>query len=119
MLKERVRAYGKTEENCARIILRSVAEEYGISLSGDILLACDGISGGFGIGGLCSGLVAAVMGLNLLFDEGEAKEKRILFLFRAQERFGCLDCGRLSALGPDCTALLEEIAEILQEVIEG
>lgn len=119
MLKESVRAYGKTEENCARIILRSVAEEYDISLSGDILSSCGGISGGFGIGGFCSGLVAAVMALGLLFDEMEVKEKRILFLFLVQERLGYLDCCRLSALGPDCSVVLEEMADILQEVIQG
>lgn len=119
MLKERVRAYCGTEENCAGIILRAATEEYGITLSEDILSACSGISGGFGIGGLCGGLVAAVMALGLLFDETEVKGKRILFLFQVQETFGCLDCCRLSALGQDCTAVLEEIAAILQEVIEG
>ena len=48
------------------------------------------------------------------------KVKRIQFLSAAQERFGALDCGRLSALGngADCCELLEEIAELLQSVAE-
>ena len=119
MLKERVRALCGAGENCSRAILRAAAEEYGISLSEDILAACGGISGGFGVGGMCSGLVAGVMVLGLLFDEAEVKIKRILFLVRVQERFGYLDCCRLSALGEDCSGILEGIAEILQEVIEG
>ena len=119
MLKERVRAYCGTEENCACIILCAVAEEYEITLSEDILSACGGISGGFGIGGLCGGLVAAVMALGMFFDEKEVKAKRLLFLFQVQAKLGCLDCCRLSVLGQDCTAVLEEIAAILQEVIEG
>ena len=118
MLKERVRAYCAAGENCSRIILQAVAEEYGISLSQDILAACGGIQGGFGLGGMCSGLVAAVMALGLLFDEEEIKWKRILLLIRMQERFGSLDCLRLSALEEDCSHVLEEIAEILQMVIE-
>ena len=118
MLKERVRAYCAAGENCSRIILQAAAEEYGVSLSEDILSACGGISGGFGIGGLCSGLVAAVMVLGLLFDAEEVKIRRILFLVKAQEKFGGLDCCRLSALGADCSGVLEGIAEILQEVIE-
>ena len=119
MLKERVRAHCEAGESCSRIILLSVAEEYGISLSQDILSVCGGIQGGFGIGGMCSGLVAAVMALALLYDGEEVKQKRLLFLIRAQERFGYMDCCRLSALGEDCTAILVEIAEILQEIIEN
>ncbi len=119
MLKERVRAYCMAGESCSRVILRAAAEEYGVSLSEDILAACGGINGGFGVGGMCSGLVAAVMALGLLFDEEEVKIKRILFLVKVQEKFGGLDCCRLSALGEDCSGVLEGIAEILQEVIEG
>ncbi|WP_458408305.1 C-GCAxxG-C-C family (seleno)protein [Anaerotignum sp.] len=118
MLKEKVRAHCEAGENCSRIILQAVAEEYEISLSEDILMVCSGINGGFGIGGMCSGVVAAVMALGLLFEEEEMKGKRIQFLVRAQEKFGGLDCGRLSALGTDCTGVLIDIAEILQEVIE-
>ncbi|MBQ2879561.1 MAG: C-GCAxxG-C-C family protein [Anaerotignum sp.] len=117
MLKERVRAYCDTEENCSRIFLLAAAEEYGFSLSENILSACSGIRGGCGIGSICSALVAAVMVLGLLCGD-RVQEKRLLLLWKVQERFGCLDCGRLSALGDDCGLVLEEIADILQEVIE-
>ena len=116
MLKERIRTYCQTGENCSRIILQAAAEEYDISLSQDMLISCSGISGGFGIGSLCSGLIAAVMVLGLLFDEETVKEKRILFFFLVQEKSGVLDCMRLSS--DDCTELLEMIGEVLQEVIE-
>ena len=116
MLKERIRTCCQTGENCSRIILQAAAEEYGISLSQDMLISCSGISGGFGIGSLCSGLIAAVMVLGLLFDEETVKEKRILFFFLVQEKAGVLDCMRLSS--DDCTELLEMIGEVLQEVIE-
>ena len=116
MLKERIQTYCQAGENCSRIILQAAAEEYNISLSQDILMACSGISGGFGIGGLCSGLTAAVMVLGLLFDEEEVKEKRILFFFLVQEKLGVLDCLRLST--DDCSEILEIIGEILQKVIE-
>ena len=118
MLKERVRAYCAAGDNCSRVILQAAAEEYGISLSEDILVVCSGISGGFGVGDMCSGLVAAVMALGLLFAEEEVKLRRILFLMKIQERFGSLDCCRLSTLGEDCGGVLEEIAEVLQEIIE-
>ena len=116
MLGERIRTYCQAGENCSRIILQAAAEEYDISLSQDILTSCSGISGGFGIGSLCSGLIAAVMVLGLLFDEETIKEKRILFFFLVQEKLGVLDCMRLSS--DDCSEILEMIGEVLQEVIE-
>lgn len=118
MLKERVQAYMDTGENCSRMILLAAAEEYGISLSADILSACKGLQGGFGVGGMCSGLVAAIMVLGLLFEEENVKIRCILFLLRMQERYGSLDCCRLSAIHGDCENILEGIAELLQEVIE-
>ena len=116
MLRERIRTYCQAGENCSRIILQAAAEEYDISLSQDILTSCSGISGGFGIGSLCGGMIAAVMVLSLLFDEETVKEKRILFFFLVQEKLGVLDCMRLSA--DDCSEILEMIGEVLQEVIE-
>ena len=59
-----------------------------------------------------------MMALGLLCEEEELKLKRILFLLRVQNRFGSLDCCTLSALGADCSGILEEIGGILQEVIE-
>ncbi len=120
MLKERVRAHSDAGEDCARIILQSAAEEYSLDMPETLLSACTGLNGGFGINGLCGGLVAAVMVLGLLFDEETVKVKRIQVLSAAQERFGALDCGRLSALGNgvDCCELLEEIAELLQSTAE-
>lgn len=119
MLKARIQALCKGEGNCSQIILQAVAEEYGLSLPQEVLAACEGIHGGFGIHGICSALVAGVMALGLLCDAEEIGQKRILFLLRAKETFGSLDCCRLSALGADCSFVLEEIATILQEVIEG
>ena len=118
MLKERIGNLCDSGENCSQIILRAAAEEYGFSLPRELLEACGGIHGGFGINGMCSALVGAVMVLGLLFDEEEIGQKRILFLLRAQEAFSGLDCCRLSALGADCQGVLEKIADILQEIIE-
>lgn len=120
MLKDRVRVHSDAGEDCSRIILQSAAEEYGLDLPETLFSACMGLNGGFGINGLCGGLIAAVMVLGLLFDADAVKAKRIQFLSAAQERFGALDCGKLSALGDgaDCCELLEEIAELLQSVAE-
>ena len=67
MLKENICRYcNKEGKNCSQIILLAADEEYGFSLPKEVLNACRGISGGFGIQGMCSGLVAAVMVLGFL-----------------------------------------------------
>ena len=119
MLRERIVEKSLVGANCSQVILLAAAEEYGFALPQEVLDACKGISGGFGIQGMCSGIVAAVMVLGLLFTEEEVKEKRILFLVRIQERLGALDCGRLSAKRVECVELLEEIAEVLEEIAEA
>ena len=48
MLKERIRTDCGNGDNCSQVILRAVAEEYGISLSEELFCACRGIHGGFG-----------------------------------------------------------------------
>ena len=119
MLRERIKEKYQTGANCSQVILLAAAEEYGVSLPQEVLDVCKGISGGFGIQGMCSALVAAVMVLGLVFDEEEVKQKRIVFLIQAQESLGALECGRLAVQREDCLELLEEIATILQEVIEA
>ncbi len=49
MLKERIRTDCGNGDNCSQVILRAVAEEYGISLSEELFCACRGIHGGFGM----------------------------------------------------------------------
>ncbi len=39
MLKERIRTYCGNGDNCSQVILRAVAEEYGISLSEELFCA--------------------------------------------------------------------------------
>ena len=81
MLKERIRTDCGNGDNCSQVILRAVAEEYGISLSEELFCACRGIHGGFGINGMCSGIVAGVMALGLLCEEEELKPNRFCFFF--------------------------------------
>lgn len=117
MLKERILQLYGNGDNCAQIILRAAAAEYGLQLSEEVYLACSGIQGGFGVQGMCSALVGAVMVFGLLCEE-EVSQKRIIFLLKAQERFSGLDCGCLSAREADCRNLLGEIGSLLQETLE-
>lgn len=116
-MTERAMLFCSQGENCSRAILRAAAEEYGFPLSEELLNSCNAISAGFGVGGMCSALVAAVMVLGILFPTEEAKQKSLLLFCKMQERWHCIDCCRLSANRENCNDLIGEISEILEEVI--
>ncbi len=116
-MKERAMALCAEGENCSRAILVAAAEEFGFSLSEEMMDSCNAISAGFGIGGMCSALVAGVMVLGILFPTEEAKQKSLLLFFKVQENWNCVDCCRLSANRENCNELIGQIAELLEEVI--
>ncbi|WP_352400413.1 C-GCAxxG-C-C family (seleno)protein [Anaerotignum sp.] len=117
-MKERAMALCAEGENCSRAVLRAAAEQYGFPLSQEILDSCNAISAGFGIGGMCSSLVAAVMVLGILFPTEEAKQKSLILFCRVRARWHCIDCCRLSANRMNCDDLIGEISEILEEIID-
>lgn len=104
-------------ENCSRAILRAASEEYGFPLSEELLKSCNAISAGFGVGGICSALVAAVMVLGILYPMEVAKQKSLILLCRAQGEWNCIDCCRLSAKRENCNDLIGEISGMLEEII--
>ena len=118
-MKERAMALCCEGENCSRAILRAAAEQYGFPLSQELIDSCNAISAGFGVGGMCSALVAAVMVLGILFPTDEAKQKSLILFYRVQERWNCIDCCRLSANKEDCNDLIGEISAMLEEIICG
>ncbi|MCQ4936817.1 MULTISPECIES: C-GCAxxG-C-C family protein [Anaerotignum] len=116
-MKERAMALCMEGENCSRAILRAASETFGFPLSEELLMSCNAISAGFGVGGICSALVAGVMVLGILFPIEEAKQKSLILLCRAQGNWNCVDCCRLSARRENCNDLIGEIAQMLEEII--
>lgn len=116
-MKERAMALCAEGENCSRAILRAASEKYEFPLSQEMLDSCNAITAGFGVGGMCSALVAATMVLGVLFPVDEAKQKSLLLFFRVQEQWNCIDCCRLSADRENCNSLIGEISAILEEII--
>lgn len=116
-MKERVMYWCKEGENCSRAILRAAAEQYGFPYTSEMENSCAAVNAGFGIGGFCSGLIACIMVLGMLFDEEEAKAKRLDFLMRFRAAYGSLDCGALSGDRADCVELMGEMGRLLEECI--
>ncbi|MBM6830164.1 C_GCAxxG_C_C family protein [Anaerotignum lactatifermentans] len=116
-MKERVMYWCGEGENCSRAILRAAAEKYGFPYTGELENCCAAVSTGFGIGTFCSGLIACIMVLGMLFDPEEAKAKRLALLMTFKEKYGSLDCGALSGDRADCIALMGEMGSILEDCI--
>lgn len=79
-MKEKTMAYCRAGENCSLALLRAASDQYGFPLSKELIDSCGAVCSGFGIGGICSALVAAIMILGILFEPEEAKNS------------GCFSC---------------------------
>lgn len=117
-MKECVMYWCGEGENCSRAILRAAAEKYGFPYTSELENSCAAVNAGFGIGVFCSGLIACVMVLGMLFDEEEAKARRLDFFMKFREEYGSFDCGSLSGNRPNCIELMGEMGRILEACIE-
>ncbi len=118
-MKEKAIFYCQQGENCSLALLHAAHDVYGFPLSAEMKQSCGAINGGFGIGGMCATLIAAIMVLGILFDAEEAKRKRLFFLLEFYNMYGALDCPALSYGKENCTALIGKIAELLQKHIQS
>ena len=119
-MKNAVLKYYLKGYNCSQCILRAAEDAYGVNISKSSIKMCQGITTGFGIGGMCSALIACIMVLSLMFDEVAVKRLRLDLLNRFQEKHGTLNCGKLKAerKGKQCENLISEIAEIMDDLIQ-
>jgi len=119
-MKEKALHFYAQGYNCSQCILKAAETVYSIPVSRQSMSICSGISTGFGVNGMCSVLIAGVMALGLLFDEGTVKRLRVKLLTRFHERFRSMDCGALKAQrqsGMHCEAIVGEVASLLETII--
>lgn len=116
-MRDLIIKYSQAGESCSHIILLAAADKYNLTLSEDMMNSCRAIRAGFGIGGICSGLIAGVMVLGMLFDEEEARQKSLQLFCMFQGTYQCMDCGRLAVNREDCEDVLVEIGERLEEIV--
>jgi len=105
--------------NCSQCILKSAEKKYGFVLSEQELKLCTGISGGFGIGGMCSAIVAGIMLLGIFFEEEKVDILRLEMMNTFQKRYSSLNCSNLKRLTGEyyCEDFILEAADIIDEII--
>ena len=109
--------YYKNGESCYTCILKACEEFYKISLPAEIYDMTSGFGNGFGVSGMCSAAVTAIMFISCYFKNDEAKMKcaRIYFLDKIHEKFGTTCCGKLQKC---CKKAIYESGEALEDAIK-
>lgn len=93
-------------------------QEYNITIPKQSFAMCSGVSMGFGVGGMCSVLIAGVMVFGLLYDKGTTKRLRLKLLSEFKQKFGNLNCSVLRKEHNECEDLISEIAELIDRLIK-
>ena len=116
-MKERALFYYAQGYNCSLAILKAGAEHFGIVISEALENSCSAVSNGFGVGSICCALVAAIELFGILFEEERAKTLRMQLFLSFHERFGSLNCCKLSCCRQDCSEILAYVAELTERLI--
>jgi len=119
-MKEKALQYYRQGWNCSQCILKAAEAVYGLPVSRQCMNACTGVSTGFGVGGLCSVLIAGVMTLGLLFDEATVKRLRIKLFTAFHDKYKCTDCAALKAKRVDhtlCEGIVAEVAALVETIV--
>lgn len=112
--------YYRQGYNCSQCILKAAEDRYEIPLNRQWMNACAAVNNGFGVGSMCSVLVAGVMVFGLLFGKETAKKLRIKLLTTFYETHGSLNCNSIQAKYANkngCEEIVGYIAELTEKII--
>ena len=107
--------------NCSQCVMKAADGCYKLKLSKNALDMCEGINNGFGVGSVCSVLLAGIMLFGIMLDANETKRARMLLLTECCEKYGSLDCAVIKKWrkkGNTCEDIIEEIANMVERIIE-
>jgi C_GCAxxG_C_C family probable redox protein len=118
-MKDKVLEYYYQGYNCSQCILKAAEQKYRIPISKQSINLCKGISNGFGIGGICSVIVAGIMILGALLDEETLKIARLKLINAFQDKYSCLNCSQIKKnIGLNtCETFIVEAADIIDAII--
>lgn len=82
--------------NCSQCIIKAFQEKYGKSVNDDIYKCLSAVNTGFGVGTVCSALIAGIMIFGLVFDETKAARARLKLLAAFDTYFSSINCSGLN-----------------------
>ena len=120
-MKERAVMYYRQGHNCSQCILKAAEYTYKIPIPKQCYEMCKGVNTGFGLGGMCSVLIAGVMVFGLFFDEATVKRLRLRLFSDFRDLHPALNCADLvkeRKNGAKCEQIVRQIAGLVKQIID-
>lgn len=114
MLKKQAVEYFNEGYNCSQCILKAANDIYRLNLPTECVNMCIGVNNGFGIGGVCSVLVACIMVISIMCPD-DIKFKRIKLLDEFMADNGSINCGEIRK--SNCINIIEDTCDMLEKII--
>lgn len=116
-MEELALMYYRQGYNCAQCILKAAEERYNINTSNQCVNSCNAIGGGFGIGGMCGVLIAAIMVFGIMFDMEKAMQLRLRLLTEFNQKYKSINCSAISPKVPCCENVIKDVCIIMEKLI--
>ncbi len=120
-MKESAIYFYRQGYNCSACILKAAEKHFDKTIPKQSYWMCQGINTGFGIGGMCSVLIAAIMVFGFLFDNETVKRLRIKLFNEFKETYPNMNCSELlkeRRSGEKCETVVGFIAELTEKLIK-
>lgn len=107
---------------CSACIIKAAEHKYGFKMDSKAYKMISSINTGFGVGEMCSVVIACVMVLGLVYGEQDYKKPRLIFLTDFQRLFGSTNCSYLLRYRKSdtmCQKLVESAAGLLDNIISN
>ena len=118
MLGKNALYYHAQGMNCSQSIILACEKCYNIKMCENCKRLFVTCSNGFGIGGMCSVLIACVMFFGVYYkDEETARQAGLTFLDRFMHGLCSLDCCRLKKASGSCEKVICLACDITEDII--
>lgn len=109
VMKELAIRYCKEGYGCGGCIIKAADTKYSLNMNGELIKAMSAASGGFGYGGLCAAVAAAVLLFGFMFDEDTSKRLRTEFMQKFKQRYRTFNC---CSMTENCESIISYAADL-------
>jgi len=106
--------------NCSQCIIKAFEEKYDYNIEDRSYSALSAVNTGFGVGMVCSALVAGILIFGLVFDEVTAHRARLRLLASFDAYFDSLNCSGLDSIkdsSSGCEKIISKAAYFTETIL--
>ncbi len=118
-MKHQAVNYYNNGYNCSQCILKAAERTFKVPISKQGVKMCAAVCSGFGVGQMCSCLIAGIMIFGLLFDESTSKRLRMKLLNGFNQKYPNFNCSILKKNSDEdiCEQIVADIAELVEIIV--